>query len=534
MSSRLLKILGRGVNVDTADLMRHWLDAVRSRQLRQGDSQSQLLEQIINLIGDGKLEAADEQLRLYLFENPSCPLGHIAASLVCISQCKIRAAIKELNSVYMRQPGNTIALYALGHCYERIGKEAEAIAFYQDCLKFKDYLELPRQRLAAIYFKNGQLEKTIQQYELLKQQSPDDIVVLTILGHLYSAAGQYREAIETFNTAILIHPDNFNAEDVQVEQLIAESRFEAAAERLEELLGQEPERVDLLVRYGDVLAMLGLDLEATERYEQAVSVRENCLEATIKLGTQYMQAGDSATAAKQFNKALEINDQIVDAYIGLAIAQKLAENEQEAFGTLSLAASIEPNSSLLFREAAVLQFRNKLIKNFRLEHEEPANLIDSVVRAHQQQIEQQPQNPDLYYRLGILLTSIGMFEQAANTFKTAIEINPTFNRARNKLVLSLFQTGQKKISLEYLFGPKCLDKNILNLHYKTALLYCDKLKFASSLINFQNLLSNSLTSGTAAYNIGIVLQNLGLLDPVTSMWENLTDTTDMALKYLHP
>ena len=44
-------------------------------------------------------------------------------------------AIEELNSVYMREPTNTLALYALGNCYERLGREAEAIEFYQDALK---------------------------------------------------------------------------------------------------------------------------------------------------------------------------------------------------------------------------------------------------------------------------------------------------------------------------------------------------------------------------------------------------------------
>ncbi|MBA7694337.1 Beta-barrel assembly-enhancing protease [subsurface metagenome] len=532
MSSRLLEILGRAVNVDTADLIWNWLDIVRSRQSSEGTSQSQLLEKIIISLKDNKLEAAEEQLRLYLFENPSCTLGRIAAAAICISHGKIDAAIEELNSVYMRQPGNTMALYALGHCYERKGCEAEASAFYQDCLKFKDYLQLPRERLTAIYLKNGQLEKAIQQFESLKKHSPDDIPILVLLGHLYIATAQYRQAVETFNTAILIHPDNFNFEDNQVEQMILNARFEEAAERLEELLAQEPERADLLIRYGDVLSMLGQDCEATEQYEQAISARPNCLEAAIKLGTHHILTGDSAAAAGQFNMALGINDQVIDAYIGLAIAQKVAENEKEALDTLSLAATIEPNSSFLFAETAVLQFRNGLHKNFAVEQEDSGKLIEGVIKAHRHQIEQQPQNPELYYRLGILMTSIENFDEAVVAFRNAIEINPTFSRARNKLVLSLFQIGQKKAALECIEGPNCLDGDTLNLHYKTALLYCDKLKFASSLMNLENLLSSNLTTSNAAYNIAIVLQNLSLLDPVTSMWENLNDTTNLAMKYI--
>ncbi len=532
MSSRLLEILGRAVNVDTADLIWNWLQLVTSRQSQEQTPQSQLLESVVNSLKDNKLDSAEKQLRLYLFENPSCTLGRIAAAAICISHGKIDAAIEELNSVYMRQPGNTMALYALGHCYERKEREAEAVAFYQDCLKFKDYLQFPRERLAAIYLKNGQLEKAIQQFQSLKKHSPDDIPTLVLLGHLYIATAQYEQAVETFNTAILIHPDNFNFEDNEVEQIILDARFEEAAERLEEMLAQEPERANLLIRYGDVLSMLGQDNEATEQYEHAISVQPSCLEAAIKLGTHHMLTGDAAAAARQFNKALGINDQIIDAYTGLAIAQKLAGNENEALDTISLAATIEPNSSFLFAETAVLQFRNGLYKNFAMEQEDSGKLIEGVINAHKHQIEQQPQNPELFYRLGILMTSIEHFEEAVLAFRNAIDINPTFSRARNKLALALFQTGRKKAAIDCIVGPNCLEGDTLNLHYRTALLYCDKLKFASSLINLENLLSSSLTTSNAAYNIEIVLQNLGLLDPVTSLWENLIDTTNLAMKYI--
>ncbi|MEJ2703346.1 MAG: tetratricopeptide repeat protein [Sedimentisphaerales bacterium] len=182
--SRLLEILGRAIAFDTADLIWHWLNTVKLPD----DAESARGEQLsatIELISRMKLDAAAEQLRMYLFEHPSCTHGRLAAASICLHQSQLTEAIKELNSIYFRQPNNTMALYALGYCYERLGQEAQAIEFYQDCLKFKSYLQLPAQRLAAIYFKNRQLERTIEQYELLKNEYPDDISTLLILGHLY-------------------------------------------------------------------------------------------------------------------------------------------------------------------------------------------------------------------------------------------------------------------------------------------------------------------------------------------------------------
>ncbi|NQT02326.1 MAG: tetratricopeptide repeat protein, partial [Planctomycetes bacterium] len=428
----------------------------------------------------------------------------------------------------------------LGYCYERLGKEAQAIEFYQDCLKFKSYLQLPAQRLAAIYFKKGQPEKTIEQYEMLKNEYPDDISMLVTLGHLYIDTEKFMKAIETFNNAILIHPDNFHSQDDNVDQLFAEGQFHEALEQLEYLLQGQPNRADLLMKHADILRMLGNIPEAVSQYEEALRICPDFLEATIKLGTQYLQLHQEQSAAQQFNKAVEINDKIVDAYLGLATAHKLAGYLHDAVGTLSLAAAIQPNSSMLFAETATLRFQDGLRNNLPFDNEynnvqdEPVNITRTVVDAHRQQIAQRPQNPDLHYRLGVLMMSIGRIAEAIQSFQTALEINPDYHRARNKLAICLFEIDRKSEALDLLPGPGHLDKDTLDLHYKTALLYCDKVKFASSLMNLERHLENNFARPDAAVNISIVLQNLGLLDRVTTMWDNLSDTADQAINADYP
>jgi tetratricopeptide (TPR) repeat protein len=533
--SYLLEILGRAITIDTTDLIWHWLNAAK---LLKDESQAGLYHQLnkaIELIGDQKFEAATEQLRMYLLGNPSCTYGRLAVAAVLLHNNQLSEAINELNSVYMRQPNNTMALYALGYCYERLGRQPEAVEFYQDCLKFKSYLQLPAQRLAAIYFKNGQPEKTIEQYEILKNEYPDDVSTLLTLGHLYVKTSRYVQAIETFNTAILIHPDNFHSQNDEIDQLIAEGQFHDALDRLGDLLQEQDNRPDLLVKYADVLRLLGAGSDAVTQYEEALRMCPDFLEATIKLGTQYLQMHQARMAARQFNAAVEINDNIVDAYIGLATSQKLANLESDAYGTLSLAAAIQPNSSLLFAETAALQFQAGLMDNVTFDSEDYlSDPTNAVVAAHYQQINERPQNPDLRYRLGVLLMSAGNIPEAVKSFQVALEINPNFSRARSKLALGLFEMDRKSEAMDLLTRNDFLDKDTLDLHYQVALLYCDKVKFASSLMNLERHLENNFAHPEASVNISIVLQNLGLLDRVTAMWDNLSDTTDHAINADYP
>lgn len=528
--SILLEILGRAMTVDTADLIWHWFEVDKLSRQSEQSAHYQQLDKIIELMGDAETDAAEEQLRLYLFENPSCVRGRLAAAAISLRKNHLKAAIEELNSVYVRQPNHTLALYVLGHCYERLGKEAQAVEFYQDCLKFKSYLQLPRQRLAAICFKNGQLEKTIHEYEQLKTEYPDDISTLVLLGHLYIASRGFDAAVETFNTAILMHPDNLQQFDDEIDQLIRQGQPEQALQALDLQLADQPDRPDLILRRADILSTLGATEDALSEYQKALRICPELLEATIKLGTHYLKLHNQHLAAVQYNRAVEINDRIVDAYIGLAIARKSADKASESLATLSLAATIQANSAVLLAETATLQFKIAFADNlYSPDVDNSSSLIDAVIGAHRQQISNRPQNPDLYYRLGLLLTSVGRTADAITALETALQINPTYSRAKNNLAVCLFETGKHKQALDLLTGPDCLDKHTLELHYRTALLYCDKRKFQSSLSSLERQFQANLAPAETTINISIVLQNLGLVDRAVATWHNLSETTTQAV-----
>ncbi len=529
--SVLLGIIGRGITIEAAPLIWHWFDISPSVAAVLEADKHRLLVKVIDLAHCQKTQQACEQLRLYLFDNPSCVLGRMAAGALSIQMNHPVEAIEEFNSVYMRQPSNTMALYALGHCHERTGAEAQAVEFYQDCLKFKNFLQLPRQRLAAIYFKSGRLDDAIREYELLREEYPDDIYTLVALGYLYIVAERYDRAVDTFNTAILIHPDNFLGSDPDVEQMLRQGHLHDALEHVQQQLQEHPDNPELILRQADLLAMLGATAEAVASYEQALRLCPDLIEATVKLGTQYLLQQQDDLAALSFNQAFEMNDRVVDAYIGLALAQKLSGDTRQASATLSLAAAIQPNSALLFAQTAALRFRHNY-PAYDVGNEESDDLA-VIINAHRTELIDYPHNPDLHYRLGLLLMCLGDLSEAGKAFLQALELNPTFDRARNKLIICLYETSEKNRALDLLQSPTNLDLNTLELHYKVALLYCDRFKFAGSLIDMQNFIDKSLTSDQSAHNISIVLQNLGLLERTVVTWENLTDTVARA-SYIDP
>ena len=343
-----------------------------------------------------------------------------------------------------------------------------------------------------------------------------------------------QDAIDAFNTAILIHPDNFQGKEDEIDEFMRSGQFDDAIDMIDTQLEEEPYRIDLILKKGDICNMLGQSHEAIEEYQKAIKMRPDFLEATIKLGTSYLQTQQDELAAMEYNNAFEINDRIVDAYIGLAIAQKSAGKMSEAASTLSLAAAIVPNSSTLFTETAKLQFKMNAEPAIGADNEmHGPDITESVICAHKQHIMEKPNDADLYYRYGILMMSVERNSEALKSFQKALVLNPMHMRARCKLCICMYEAGEEQEAVNNLPQEKCLDKQSLDLHYKTALLYCDKVKFASSLINLEKAIENNYTSCDAAVNISVILQNLGLLDRATAMWDNLQDTTAIGTRSGH-
>jgi tetratricopeptide (TPR) repeat protein len=508
--SHLLKILGRGLEVETDDLIWHWLSQAAETIGGSERAQARLLNKIIESASSKKPKVLQQRIEEYRKAYPKSHYADLAGAAAALAENRLNEANELLKTVYSRSPSNITALYALGHCCERLNREAEAIAFYQDCLKFKNYLQYPRQRLAAIHFKNGQIQKTIREYELLGNEYPDDLSTLLTLGNLYIVAGRYKDAADTFSTAILIQPDNFSPDMDPIDCLIESGDYNDALEEIDNALTEHPDRPDLLLRRAGVLVELDEHDQALDNYNHTIEIYPDFLEANILLGSHYMRVGKADYASRQFTRAVQVNDRIVGAYLGLATAQKLAGDNCESLVSLSLASAIETNGPILLAQAACLENDNK------------SDEIGCVLNKLRQMLEMHPQNLQLHYRFGILLMSVGRFSQAAELFTKALEINPTFLLARDKLALCLYESDERALAFEKLTLPDYLQPDTLDLHYRIALLYCDKIRFASSLRNLEQWLRETLTTTDAAINISIVLQNMGLLSQAQAECETIS------------
>lgn len=519
--SKLLEILGRAVAVHTPGLLWQWIDTI----IKSNPDYDEINE-ILDLVSVASYDIAEDRTAKYLLERPDCAVGRMAAAALCLEKADLKGAIENLQSIYRKQPNNTIALYALGHCYERLYQEAEAVEFYQDCLKFKNYLELPRLRLAAIYFKNGQIERAVQEYRRHISEYPDDVETLVLLGHLYLETGDYESAVEAFNNAILIHPDNFNSsagEEEKIQELLDVQGPCQAIDYLNELLEIHPQAAELHVQLADVLVQTEDFAQAIVHYEKAIRLEPNCLAAYVKLGSLYVMHSNISLAAELYNKASAVNDEIVDAYVGLAKAQKRLRDDDAACSTLSLAAVIVQNSCILFAEAA----RLRLIAASGTEIDrQKADMI--VLDTFEQGYLASPDNLSVGYALGTIQMKYGRYKQAAETFAEIVRTNETNYRALSRLILCCSELNEKSMALMHLDTQNKPTSQLIELHYKTALLYCNRAAFINALQTARKEHPQEFNTESTFAALNETLQNMGLVDRAYACWNLLGDMVNVA------
>ena len=291
------------------------------------------------------------------------------------------------------------------------------------------------------------------------------------------------------------------------------------------LIEQQSDSPELYSQLADILADDGNVEDAIAQYEKAVRLQPNFLQCFVKLGSLYMSQGNFSIAAELFNKAAAINDEIADAYIGLAAALKKTGDKTAAYSTLILGAAIQQNSCILFAEAARLRYcAAAQIRS--LDSQESQNSFGVMFETLKQQCSLNPDNQSLLYAQGLLFMKEGLFKEAAESFREVIRKNPTHYRALSRLVFCFAERGEKSKALMYLGAENKISAELLNLHYKTSLLYCSRGKFIEAMNTTRQQLGESFDPETALTAVTEVLQNMGLIDRAFAGWNLIGDMVD--------
>jgi tetratricopeptide (TPR) repeat protein len=375
---------------------------------------------------------------------------NVEAAQKLLNQGKVAQAIAEYQNILKYEPRDQVTLMTIGELYIRQGETFQAI----------DYFE----RLAQIFVGDGFLTKAIAVYKRIAKLAPEEIRPLEKLADLYVQQGVMSEARPLFLQLAEIHLKN--------------NRQPEAVSLLKKLLQAEPDNLRIQIRLADLYQAMGQTREAIEAYvsasqralargdhgeseklaDKAIKLEPNNLAAVIIKARSYSLQGNLAKAAQlleqvaDLEKGGEQTELLLDLYLknsdwdqATALAHRVFEADQKNFGPMQKVVESLLQSGNGEKAMGILE-KSRLSMIDAGEHEVVGKLLNELAAGMPGSIEPLEWLVELYGRtsdsfrlpdalahLGDALVAHRQWEQAKKTFEMLVEREPESDSAKHKL-----------------------------------------------------------------------------------------------------
>ena len=375
---------------------------------------------------------------------------NVEAAQKLLNQGKVAQAIAEYQNILKYEPRDQVTLMTIGELYIRQGETFQAI----------DYFE----RLAQIFVGDGFLTKAIAVYKRIAKLAPEEIRPLEKLADLYVQQGVMSEARPLFLQLAEIHLKNHRQPD--------------AVGLLKKLLQAEPDNLRIQIRLADLYQAMGQTREAIEAYvsasqralargdqgeseklaDKALKLEPNNLAAIIVKARMYSSQGNFTKAEQLLEQAADLEkggeqtELLLDLYLknsdwdqASALAQRVFETDQKNFGPMQKVVEALLQSGNGEKAVKILE-KSRLAMIDAGEHEVVAKLLSELAAGMPGGIQPLEWLVELYgrtsdpFRLADALAHLGdalaanhQWERAKKTFEQLLEREPDSDSAKRKL-----------------------------------------------------------------------------------------------------
>ena len=280
-------------------------------------------------------------------------------------------------------------------------------------------------------------------------------------GTNFENEGRYEEAIEAYNKAIEINPQDINAWNCKGNAFSNLGKYEEANEAYDEAIKINPQFVDIWFNKGNVLCNLTKYEEAIEAYDEAIKINPQDIDAWNNKGATFIDLNYYEEALECFNKVIEINPQ----YIG------------------------------------VWKSKGYIFSNLN-RHEEAIECYDKA-------IEINPQDVDAWNNKGASLDDLNRYEDAIDAYNEVIEINPEYVRAWGNKANTLFALNRHEEAINACNKAIEIDTRYLDAWSCKGAILFDLNRYEEALECFNKVIDINPQYADAWYNAGLIFFKMG-------------------------
>lgn len=234
-------------------------------------------------------------------------------------QCVMYADIDTLWKITIaRNPSSWLAHNNLGNCLRQEGKVDDAMAQYQEALRFEPENTITLYNIASALVQKGKLDDAIAQYREVLRVNPKYLDAYVNLGDALLKKGQLDEATAQYIAALKIKPNDAMAHYNLGTVLLQQGKKDEAIAHFEEAVQINPDYADAQDNLGSVLAQEGRVNEAIAHFQEALRINPENAEAWNNLGLVLLHKGQVGRAVASFQQALQLKPDYAEACNNLA------------------------------------------------------------------------------------------------------------------------------------------------------------------------------------------------------------------------
>jgi tetratricopeptide (TPR) repeat protein len=195
--------------------------------------------------------------------------------------------------------------------------------------------------------------------------APANYIALDNYGRALLKQHKLAEAVQSFTTAVALHPDLDASRCGLGAALMEQGKYEAAADQFARVLELQPDHVAARLQLGIILGRQGKLAEAAEAFARVLRLHPEDAGAHNNLGNVLAQQGKHEEAARQFEETVRLKPDHAGALNNLAISCKKLGRISEAISHYREAMRVQPESVEAINNLAWLlaahpdaQFRN--------------------------------------------------------------------------------------------------------------------------------------------------------------------------------
>ena len=237
------------------------------------------------------------------------------------------------------------AMYELGSLLLSIGKNQEAIKYYQNALSIQPDFYEARFELGLAFVQQQNYDAAFFYFELALVSKPNSPEVFYNLARVYDEQKSFTQSLIHYEKAI---HQNVNFLDAWINKGVALKelkRYKEAIACYDHVISIEKKNPQAWLNKGNALKELGLFLDALESYHQAIIINPMYPEALSNISSLLISTRQYQEAINFSMQAIAIDPKLSDSWLNKAVALKNLGWHEEAIKSIQKAIELKPISS---------------------------------------------------------------------------------------------------------------------------------------------------------------------------------------------